>query len=439
MAPKLPIIAIIGRPNVGKSTLFNRLAGRRIAIVSDIPGTTRDRVSIDARFGNLAFALVDTGGIEENAGDRIDRAVQAQTASAISEADVLILVTDAVSGVTAGDHDAAEIARKSGKPVVLAANKADSEKRALLVVDFYGLGIGDPIPISAYHGQGITELMEAVARVLPEPVETGDSDLYPRIAIAGRTNVGKSALMNAIAGHTRSIVSPVPGTTRDPVDTVLRFKERDLQFIDTAGLRRRGRIEQGIEKYSSLRTLQAIERCHVAILVLDATEFVTAQDTHVAGFIDQAGRGAVIALNKWDLAPETGVEHDAAMLEIRQRLKFLVSSPVRLISALHGRGIPGLLESVVATYDQFTRTIDESELRRVISDAIAAHPPPSQGRNDVRIRKISQRRTSPPTFVFHTGDPARIHFTYRRYLENSLRNAFGFQGTPLKLEFVADR
>jgi GTP-binding protein len=435
----LPIVAIIGRPNVGKSTLFNRLAGRRIAIVSDIPGTTRDRISVDAAWGPTRFILVDTGGIDETAGDAIYLDVQKQTAAAVEDADVLILVADAVEGVTTGDRDAAEVARRSGKPVVLAANKADSEKRAMLAVDFYELGMGDPIPISAYHGQGIPDLMEAVERVLPAATAVDEEGRLPRVAIAGRTNVGKSALLNAVAGQARAIVSPVPGTTRDPVDTVFRYKDRDLQFVDTAGLRRRGRVEQGIEKYSGLRTIQAIERSHVAILVLDATEFVTAQDAHVGGFIDDAGRGAVIVLNKWDLATELGLERDAAVLAIRQHLQFLPHAPVRLVSALRGTGITPLLEAVLAAHEQWSRTVDPSELRRVLSDALAAHPPPSRGRSEVKIYRAEQRRAGPPTFVFRTNEPDRIHFTYRRYLENRMREAFGFEGTPLRLEFVTDR
>jgi GTP-binding protein len=436
----LPVVAIIGRPNVGKSTLFNRLAGRRIAIVSDIPGTTRDRISIDASWGDRRFALVDTGGIDEAAGDPIYRDVQAQTAAAVAEADVLVLVTDTVDGITAGDRDAADVARRSGKPVVVAANKTDSAKRETLAVEFYELGFGDPIPVSAYHGQGISELMEAVERALPPAAEVGDdTDHLPRIAIAGRTNVGKSALLNAISGQARSIVSATPGTTRDPVDTVYRFKDRELRFVDTAGLRRRGRIEQGIEKYSALRSIQAIERSHVAILVLDATEFVTAQDAHVGGYIDEAGRAAVIALNKWDLASELAVDRDAAVLAIRQRLQFLEHAPVRMVSALRGTGVPQLLDAVAAAYDQFNRTVAPSDLRRVLSQALAAHAPASRGRSELRFYGIEQRRAAPPTFALRTSEPARIHFTYRRYLENRLREEFGFEGSPLKLEFIAER
>lgn len=437
----LPVVAIIGRPNVGKSTLFNRLAGRRIAIVSDVPGTTRDRISIDASWGDRRFALVDTGGIDEAAGDPIYRDVQAQTAAAVAEADVLVLVTDTVDGITAGDRDAADVARRSGKPVVVAANKADSAKRETLAVEFYELGLGDPIPVSAYHGQGISELMEAVERAMPPAPEAGDDegDRLPRVAIAGRTNVGKSALLNAIAGSARAIVSATPGTTRDPVDTVYRFKDRELRFVDTAGLRRRGRIEQGIEKYSALRSIQAIERSHVTILVLDATEFVTAQDAHVGGFIDEAGRAAVIALNKWDLATEHAIDRDAAVLAIRQRLQFLEHAPVRTVSALRGTGIPQLLDAVVSAYDQFNRTVAPSDLRRVFAQALAAHAPSSRGRSELRFYGIEQRRAAPPTFVLRTSEPARIHFTYRRYLENRLREAFGFEGSPLRLEFVAER
>ncbi|MBI4218967.1 MAG: ribosome biogenesis GTPase Der [Chloroflexi bacterium] len=433
----LPIVAIVGRPNVGKSTLFNRLAGRRIAVVSDIPGTTRDRVSTDARWRDLRFILVDTGGIDPKTGDAIYRDVQAQTASAIEDADVLILVTDVTDGVTAGDRDAVDQARRSGKPVVLAANKADSPQRALAAVDFYELGFGDPMPVSAYHGNGIDELMDRVASLLPPSTEPEGPERIPRVAIVGRTNVGKSALLNAIAGKTRSIVSPIPGTTRDPVDTVYRYRDQDLLFIDTAGLRRRGHIEPGIEKYSALRTLQAIERCYVAILVLDATELAAAQDAHIAGYIEDAGRGAVVAVNKWDLAPGLNLEGTAVETVVRQRLQFLEGAPVRFTSATERKGIPGLLSAVVNVYEQWSRTIDPEELGRVLMEALSAHPPTSEGRRETRIYRLEQRRTGPPTFVFHTSDPKRIHFSYRRYLENCMRQAFGFEGAPLKLEFVS--
>jgi GTPase len=431
----LPIIAIVGRPNVGKSTLFNRLAGRRIAVVSDIPGTTRDRVSSDAEWGDHRFMLVDTGGIDEQSTDALWGDVRAQTARALEDADAVVLVADASTGVTAGDEEAADLVRRSGKPAILAANKADNREREMAAADLYALGIGDPIPISAYHDAGITDLMQAVIGLLPEPDRSEPLDGAIRIAIAGRTNVGKSALFNAITGESRAIVSPIPGTTRDAVDSPYRYGERDLLFIDTAGLRRRGRTEPGIEKYSALRTIQAIERSYVVLLVMDASEILTAQDTHIAGYAEQAARAVVIVVNKWDLAPGLSLTQESATQMVRERLKFLEGAPVCFTSALNGSGLDTLLSAATDVYDQFARVVPHAELRRVVMDAMAAHPPPTHGRRGVRLVRVQQERARPPTFAFHMRGVDLIHFTYRRYLENRLRDAFGFEGTPLKLEF----
>ena len=430
----IPIIAIVGRSNVGKSTLFNRLAGRRVAVVSDVPGTTRDRVSGDATWGDRRFILVDTGGLEPVLGDALLRDVRAQAERALADADAVILVVDAAEGLTPADTDAADLVRRSVKPTVLAVNKADNPAREQTVGEFYPLGLGDPIPVSAYHGVGMADVMDALLERFPFEPEPDEEAGVVRIAIAGRPNVGKSALFNAIAGEERAIVNPVPGTTRDAVDVRARYAGRDLLFIDTAGLRRRGRAERGIEKYSVLRTFQAIERAHVVLLVMDAAEFATAQDAHVAGFVSQAARGTVIVVNKWDLAPDLELTEEAATEKIRERFKFLYEAPVHFTSAVRREGIEGALESAARVYDEFTKLVPSRDLRRVILNAMAEHPAPSQGRRRVRLNRAVQVSTGPPTIHLHMDHAQLIHFSYRRYLDNRLRTAFGFDGTPIRLE-----
>jgi GTP-binding protein len=437
MPTDLPVIAIVGRPNVGKSTLFNRLAGRRIAIVSDVPGTTRDRISIDAAWGDRRFLLVDTGGIEDRPGDLLWQDVRAQTARAIEEADAVILVVDASTGVVPGDKEAAELVRRSGKPHVLAANKADNLPRETAATEFYELGMADPMPVSAYHDRGIGDLMEALFEALPVPRSFGDTGGDVRVAIIGRPNVGKSALFNAITGEERAIVSPIPGTTRDSIDSHFHYDGRDLTILDTAGMRRRGKAgEEDLEKYSIIRTVGVIERSHICVLVLDATEFVTAQDTHIGGFIDEAARAAVIVVNKWDLARQHGLEQAQAEAAVRDRFKFLPGVPVLFTSALTGRGVEQVPAAVVAVWEQFDRRLTREELSRTVFDAIGKNPPPPQGTARPRIFKVTQSRTSPPTFIFTTRHPELIHFSYRRYLENQLRDAFGFAGSPIRMQFV---
>lgn len=437
-----PVVAIVGRPNVGKSTLFNRLAGRRIAITSEEPGTTRDRVSFDAEWAGYRFVLIDTGGIEQKTDAQgLNSAIQQQRARALEEADAAVLVVDVIGGITSGDRDAADVVRRSGRPVVLAANKADNDARAQGAVEFHELGLGEPVAISAYHGDGIAELMETLLALVPEAGEPDAPDGIVRIAIAGRPNVGKSALLNAITGSERAIVSETPGTTRDPVDSRYSYAGREILFVDTAGLRRRGKAEPGIEKYSALRSIRAIERAHVVLVLLDASEFVTAQDTHVAGFVEDASRGAVIVVNKWDLAEGRELaggiilDEDRAAREVRDRLKFLEGAPVRFTTATLGTGVEKVLDSALAVYDQWTRYVDGGELKRAVLDAMARHPPPSGRRRDIRLYSVNQPRSAPPTFVFRVSEPERLHFSYRRYLENRLRAEFGFEGAPLKLEF----
>ncbi|MEX0761575.1 MAG: ribosome biogenesis GTPase Der [Dehalococcoidia bacterium] len=431
----LPIVAIVGRPNVGKSTLFNRLAGRRIAIVSDIPGTTRDRVSVDASWNDRRFMLLDTGGIEDRPGTLLWEDVRQQTEQALKQADGVILVVDVTEGLTPSDEDAADMVRRSNKPAVIAANKADNLAREYASADFYALGVGASVPVSAYHDSGISDLMEQLFEVMPAERFHARETRSVRIAIAGRPNVGKSALFNALTGEERAIVSPVPGTTRDTLDSRFIYEGRDLTFLDTAGLRRRGKTEQGIEKFSALRTIQAIERSFVVLIVMDATEFVTAQDTHISGYVDEAERAAVIVVNKWDLAGEAGLTKQAAETEIRERFKFLPDVPILFTSAVTGAGVDQIPPKVLEVYDQFTRRVLKADLSRVLSEALGANPLPGHGRVRARIYNIRQERVAPPTFVFHTSHPELIHFSYRRYLENRLRDAFGFTGSPLRLQF----
>jgi GTPase len=434
----LPVIAIIGRPNVGKSTLFNRLAGRRIAIVSDIPGTTRDRVSIDAEWGRHQYLIVDTAGVEDRPHNELMwNDIKAQVEIALHQADAIIFAVDVNDGVTDADEDAADMVRRTGKPVVLAANKADTLSREEMIYEFYSLGLGEPHPISAYHDSGIGDLMQSVFEGLPpyEPEGSGPNSI--RVAIAGRPNAGKSALFNSVTGEERAVVSPVAGTTRDTVDSLYDYDGTRITFLDTAGLRKRGSVEAGIEKYSAIRTIGAIERCYVAVIVLDATEFVTAQDTHIGGYIDDASRAAIVVINKWDLAPELGLDRAEAEAEVRNRFKFIPRVPVLFTSAITGWGVDDLLPTILDVYGEFSKQMPRSEVSRVIFDAMGENPLPGIGTRRARIYRCVQTRTSPPTFEFTARNPDLIHFSYRRYLENQLRDRFGFVGSPLRMNFVS--
>lgn len=437
MPERLPIIAIVGRPNVGKSTLYNRLAGRRMAIVSDIPGTTRDRVSMDAEWNGKRFLLVDTGGIEDRSGDLLWEDVRTQTAKALEDADAVVLVVDASTGISHGDREAADLVRRSGKPYVLAANKADNPNREFAASEFYQISSADPIPISAYHERGITDLMEALFELLPIQPGTDDSAGSIRIALAGRPNVGKSALFNALTGEQRAIVSPIPGTTRDSIDSRFTYEGHDLTFLDTAGLRRRGKAEENIEKYSVIRTLGAIERSHVCVLMLDATELATAQDTHIGGFIAEASRAVLIVINKWDLAKQGELDKDEARAVVESKFKFFPDVTILFTSAITGEGVERVPDEVLAVWEQFNKRLKREELSRTVFDAIGANPPPSQGTVRPRIYRVTQTRTAPPTFEFSSRRPELIHFSYRRYLENRLRETFGFTGSPIRMQFVS--
>jgi len=430
-----PIVAIVGSPNVGKSTLFNRLAGERIAVVEDMPGTTRDRVYADITWGERELTLIDTGGFEPRPDSDLRQKVKHQAEVAIEEADVILFMVDVLDGVTISDQEVAEALRRSRKPIVLAVNKADNEQRSQQAFQFHELGIGEPLAISAHHGIGVSDLMDEVCARLPPSEPAAEETEMLKIAIVGRPNVGKSMLLNAILGQERAIVSEIPGTTRDATDTVFNYPGESMLFIDTAGIRRRGRIEVGIERYSVMRSLNAISRSDVALLVIESAEIMNEQDMHIAGYIHEALKGIVVVVNKWDLARELGVDKIQCASEIRQKVKFFPDAPIVFTSAQFGKGIGQVLSAAKRVYQERQKRLPTPLLNEEVNRAIAAHPPPSLWGKQLKLSYVTQPGVNPPTFVFFVNDPRLIHFSYQRYLENSLRKAFGFKGTPLKLIF----
>lgn len=447
---KKPLVALVGRPNVGKSTLFNRLVGERRAVISEIPGTTRDRNQGDVEWSGVEFMVIDTGGIEvyqpkdsrdvsplaEGSIEFVEQ-IKAQAMIAIRDADVIVMVTDAQQGITAADEDIAAVLQKTNKPVLVAANKMDHIDQYDQTFEFYGLGLGEVIGVSAIHAQGSGDLLDAIIRLLPEAPDANaeeDDDIL-RIAIVGRPNVGKSSLLNRLLGEDRAIVSDLSGTTRDALDTPLTWHGQDLILIDTAGIRRRGRIEPGIEKYSVLRALKAIERCDVALLLVDPTEGITAQDAHVADMILQRMKSVVIVVNKWDLIEKDSYTMNTYIEEIRHHLNFISWAPIIFISALTGQRIHQVLETAFAVWEERYRRIPTSELNRVVREAVERHAPTSKDLRKLRIYYATQVRTNPPTFLFHVNDARLVHFSYERYLENCLREVYPLTGTPIRLSF----
>ena len=430
-----PCVAIIGRPNVGKSTLFNLLVGVRSSIVSDMYGTTRDRVNLNTSWGDRIFTLVDTGGLDVDMTDNLWIKVKSQIHSAINESDVLVMVVDASIGITPSDRYVAEVVRKSGKPLVLAANKSDNDLREMSASEFFELGLTNPIPISAYHNKGIDKLMSELLNLLPTNQEYDDFDVDLKFSLIGRANVGKSMLMNAILKEDRSIVHGVPGTTRDSLDSRFNYNDKDLLLIDTAGIRRSGKIEAGVEKYSVLRTFQSIDRSDVCGLVIDASELATAQDTHVASNILNAFKGIVIVVNKWDLSSQLSMTEDDVKIKIKNKFKFLDFAPICFTSGLNGQGLNDLINKVIDVNYEWNKTVPRYDLRRIIMTAIGNNPPSNSGKRLLKIHSVSQDKKAPPSFTFYVNNPDLVHFSYKRYLENCLRDAYSFLGSPIRMRF----
>ncbi len=449
---KKSLVALVGRPNVGKSTLFNRLVGERKAVTSEIPGTTRDRIYGDVDWQGILFSIVDTGGIEIYTPKNEDiiatsplaegsaafvPEIRSQAMVAIREADVIVMVVDVLDGVTAADEEIADILRRSDKPVIVAANKGDNEQRMSETVDFYALGLGEVIGLSALHGTGTGDLLDAVVNALPSKPEfdpeTEDETL--KVAIVGRPNVGKSSLLNKLLGEERSIVSDVAGTTRDAIDTQITYYNETITLIDTAGIRRRGKVEPGIEKYSVLRAYRSIQRADVALLLIDAIDGVTAQDTHIAGMIVDEKKSVIIVVNKWDAVEKDSFTINEFEKKVRQDLNFISYAPILYISALTGKRIHQVLETAVLVQEERMRRIPTSELNRIIREAVMRHAPASKQPRKLKIYYGSQVRVDPPTFLFHVNDPELVHLTYERYLENCIRQEYPFTGTPIRLSF----
>jgi len=426
------IVAIIGRQNVGKSTLLNRLTRKRIAITEDLPGTTRDRISSDIPWRGTEFTLVDTGGFVARPESSVAQAVKEQVVVAIAEADLIIFLVDVRDGLTPLDTEIADMLRQTGKPIVLVANKADNASLETMAVEFYQLGLGEPLAISAYHGRGTDELLDRISTMLPTEPSVAAEPALMKVAIVGRPNVGKSMLLNALLGEERAIVDEFPGTTRDAIDTRLDFQGQSVLLIDTAGIRRRGRIVNGVERYSVSRARHAIERADVVLLMIDATEPLTAQDKHIAGYIQQAAKGVVLVVNKWDLVADRDVKKWDEY--IKSQLKFMPYAPVLYISAKLGQGVDEVMPQAYQVYQERQKRLPTATVNNAVQQALATHSVPRVGGKELKIRYVTQAEVNPPTFVFFVND-TNVHFSYRRYLENKLRQSFGFAGTPLRLLF----
>jgi len=454
----LPVVAIVGRPNVGKSTLFNRLVGARVAIVEDIPGTTRDRVYGIGEWNGRRFTLVDTGGLELEPGTRIEESVQDQARVAIEEADLVLFVVDAAAGIAPLDHEVADRLRRAGKPTILVVNKADNPRRELEGAEFYALGFEPTVAVSAQHGRSTGDMADLLVEMLPaaEPGEAepeasvyDDRDLAegdlaelaetemgpPRVAIVGRPNTGKSTFINRVLGEERMIVSDLPGTTRDPVDSAVMVDGEPMILVDTAGIRRRGSVDRGIERYSVLRAMKAIERADVAVVMTDAIEGYTAQDAHVVGHVLEAFKGIVLVINKWDALEKDGHTADEWLKTLRREAPYLAWADIVFASGQTGQRVERILREARRVAEERYRRISTGELNRVVSDAVREHPPAHVRNRLPKILYATQVAVAPPTFVIFVNDPELIHFSYRRYLENRIRAEYGFLGTPIKLIF----
>jgi GTP-binding protein len=444
-----PVVALVGRPNVGKSTLFNRLAGEPLAIVDDVPGTTRDRLLADAEWNGVPFTIIDTGGIDPHYGGKEPlsigsaeyiQQIRNQAEIAIQESDAILFITEAISGVTPADQEVANILRRSQKtkdgqpwpPVLLVVNKADSADLRAAASQFYELGMGDPYPISAIHGTETGDLLDALLALFHERGEDVEDESV-KIAILGKPNVGKSSLLNVLVGEERVIVSPIAGTTRDAIDTHIEYEGIPVTLIDTAGIRRRGRIEPGVEKYSVVRAHRAIERSDVGLLIVDATLGVNAQDTHIAGFILESWKSAVVIVNKWDLVEKDTYTMETYTGQIRQALNFMDYVPVLFISAKTGQRVDQVMPLALRVQEERLARITTSALNQIIQNAQEAHPSPSHAGRQLRMYYGTQVRSDPPTFLIYVNDPSLAHFSYIRFLENRIRVDYPYIGTPIRI------
>ena len=450
MSKRKPVVALVGRPNVGKSTLFNRLTGTRTAIVEDLPGTTRDRIYGESDWNGVGFIVIDTGGLEAQStadyrtqipgADPLAKdstlfiaEIQNQAQLAMEESDAIILVVDGKEGLTAADIEVGESLRLSTKPIFLAVNKTESKERQQNAAEFWRLGLGEPVPVSAYHGDGVGDLLDELVKVLPEyPVDEFEDERIS-LAIVGRPNVGKSSLLNALLGEERAIVSEIAGTTRDFIDTELTYEGQRIRLIDTAGIRRRGKVEPGIEKYSVLRSMQGIDRADVALLLIDGADGVTAQDAHVAGYVLEKQRSVVVVVNKWDTVEKDSNTMVEYTRQIRQDLKFLDYVPVIFVSALTKQRIHTVLPTALAVAAERNFRISTGEVNRLLQEAYDRNPPASRTGRKLRIYYASQVDTAPPSFLLFVNDPELAHFSYLRYLENQIREYHPFLGTPIRI------
>ena len=434
-----PIVAIVGRPNVGKSTLFNALAGEMISIVKDTPGVTRDRIYAEVTWLNRDFTLIDTGGIEPDSNDIILSQMREQAQIAIDTADVIIFLTDVRQGLQDSDSKVADMLRRSGKPVVLVVNKVDSfEKFMADVYEFYNLGIGDPMPISASSRLGIGDMLDEVTKHFPEGTGEETEDDRPRIAIVGKPNVGKSSIVNKLLGKNRVIVSDIAGTTRDAIDTAIKHNGKEYVFIDTAGLRRKNKIKEELERYSIIRTVTAVERADVVLMVIDATEGVTEQDAKIAGIAHERGKGIIIVVNKWDAIEKNDKTMNEFEKQIRQTLSYMPYAEIMYVSAETGQRLNKLYDMIDMVMENQTLRVATGVLNEIMTEAVAMQQPPSDKGKRLKLYYITQVSVKPPTFVIFVNDKELMHFSYTRYLENKIREAFGFRGTSLKF-FIRER
>lgn len=430
-----PVVCIVGRPNVGKSTLFNRIVGRRIAITEDTPGVTRDRIYAEAEWLNKHFTLIDTGGLEPESEDIFHKNIRKQVEVAIDTADVILFVVDGLQGVTPVDRDIANMLRLVDKKVILVCNKIDSKNRFDNIFEFYELGMGNPIPVSAEQGLGIGDLMDEVIKHFPEDKDTEyDEDLI-RVAVIGKPNVGKSSLINRILGEERVIVTDIPGTTRDAIDTYFTYNDNRYVFIDTAGLRRKRSINEDIERYSVIRTLSAIDRSNICIMVIDGTVGVTEQDTKIAGYAHDNGKAMIIAVNKWDIVEKDHNTYLKMERDIREKMSFASYAPIVFISAKTGKRIDKLFETLEAVNNNYNLRISTGVLNDIINEAVLMNQPPSDKGERLKIYYGTQVSVRPPKFVIFVNKKKFVHFSYERYLENQIRQNFGFDGTPIRFEF----